>query len=315
MGEWSKKIGEQGENIVKYFFEELVGFQNIYRSGIEIPCSFSERHKKDNAKQRLTHGIDGLISYACPLVEELLEIGVVSVKYSVDKYPSDPKSKFKDWFIELAYTMRCFSNSDEYHKVNASISDVSDTSISGLLIWLSNSEEDKNRNVLPDISNSTFSGNELIYDKIIVVDNARMNFLFNLIQPIKNSFGEKNFDFVYHKTGMNNTLSQRFSFGKKLPIQYISSDIIPIRLTKGDDIFLVIGTRDNFNPDDLLRLIALSKEFNHLEATSKTLISFPDYNKLIHEDIVKSVLAQISNNSSYINQIEVVKHDFDFRNL
>ena len=314
MGEWSKKIGEQGENIVKYFFEELIGFKDIYRTGISIPCSFSEQHKKEKAKKRLTHGIDGLVSYSCPLVKELLEIEVVSVKYTADKYPSNLKDKIKDWFVELTYTMKCFSNSEVYQSINSSISDVSDTSVSGLLFWLSNNDEHKEFNILPEIANSTFSGNELVYDKIIVVDNARMNFLFNLIQPIKNIFGEDNFDFVYHKTGMNNAITQRLSFGKKLPVQYISSDIIPIRITKNDDVILVIGSRDDFEKNDLLRLIALSKEFNHLEATSKTLISFPDYNKLVHHDIVTSVLAQIEN-LSYKNQIEVVRHDFDFRNL
>jgi hypothetical protein len=314
MGEWSKKIGEQGENIVKYFFEELIGFKDIYRTGVSIPCSYSDQHKKEKAKQRLTHGIDGLVSYNCPLIEELLEIGVISVKYTADKYPSDLKGKFKDWFVELAYTMKCFSNSEEYQNINSTVSDVSDTTVSGLLFWLSNSDEHKEFNILSEISNSTFSGSELVYDKIIVVDNARMNFLFNLIQPIKNIFKEENFDFVYHKTGMNNAITQNLSFGKKLPIQYISADVIPIRLTKGDDVILVIGSRDNFDKNDLLKLIALSKEFNHLEATSKTLISFPDYNKLEHQDIVKSVLAQIEN-LLYKNQIEVVRHDFDFRNL
>lgn len=314
MGEWSRKIGEQGESIVKYFFEEIIGFKNNYRTGIEVPCSFSDQHKKKKAKQRLTHGIDGLISYACPLVEELLEIGIVSVKYTADKYPSNVKGKFKEWFVELAYTMKCFSNSDGYQKINSSASGVSDTTISGLLFWLSNNEEHKDHNILPDISNSTFSADQLVYDKIIVVDNARMNFLFNLIQPIKNVFGTDNFDYVYHKTGMNSGITQNLSFGKKLPIEYISSDVIPIRLIKDDKIILLIGTRDNFDRDDFLRLIAFSKEFNHLEATSKTLISFPDYNKLTHNDIVISVLAQIEN-LSYKNQIEVIKHDFDFRNI
>lgn len=314
MGEWSKKIGEQGEDIVKYFFEELIGFKNIYRTGVSIPCSYSDQHKKEKAKQRLTHGIDGLVSYTSPLVEELLEIGVVSVKYTADKYPSDLKSKFKDWFVELAYTMKCFSNSETYQEINSTTSNVSDTMVSGLLFWLSNDEEHKDFNVLPEIANSTFSGNELVYDKIIVIDNARMNFLFNLIQPIKNIFGDDNFDYVYHKTGMNHSITQSLSFGKELPLQYISSNIIPIRLIKNDNIILVIGTRDDFDKNDLLRLIALSKEFNHLEATSKTLISFPDYNKLKHQDMVKSVLAQIDN-LPFKNQIEVIKHDFDFRNI
>ena len=84
MGEWSKKIGEQGENIVKYFFEELIGFKDVYRTGVSIHCSYSDQHKKEKAKQRLTHGIDGLVSYSCPLIEELLEIeGQIQLRFLV----------------------------------------------------------------------------------------------------------------------------------------------------------------------------------------------------------------------------------------
>lgn len=315
MGEWSKKIGEQGENIVEYFFENIIGYKNIYRSGLSIKCSYNDEHKRERAKgDRNTHGVDGLVSYNCPLVDELLEIGIVSSKFTNDKYPNNPKVTFKEYFIELAYTIRCFKNSEVYKEINSSATNVSDTTTTGLLFWLSNNDESIGQDLITEISNTTIRESGLIYDKIIVVDNARMEFLCNLIVNVKNVFGEQNVDFIYPKTGMNNISSQKKSFGKKMPLQFISSNIIPIRIVKGSDVYLLIGSRDNFNEEDLRMIIGLSKEFNHLEATTKTIITFPDYNKMKHTDTVKKVLGQ-SASENYISQISVSKDDFDFRNL
>ena len=314
MGEWSKKIGEQGEDIVKYFFEELIGYKNNYRNNLTLKCSYSDDHKKKDADKRLTHGIDGLVSYKCPLIDELLEIGIISSKYSFEIYPPKPKDKFKEHFVELAHTIRCFYNSDFYNDINSKTSNVTDTKVTGILVWLSNNDECKNKNIIPEISDTQLAGLNLVYDKILVVDNSRMEFLFDVIQPLKTIFGNENIDFVYPKTGMNLSMVQDNSFGKKLPLQLICSNVIPIRIDNKKQTILLLGVRDDFNENNLLKLISLSKEFNHLEATTKTIISFPDYNKLKHLESVKKVLSQLEN-LNYSDQIEVVKHDFDFRNL
>lgn len=314
MGEWSKKIGEQGEDIVKYFFEELIGYRNSYRTNISIDCNHSDDHKKKGSDKRLTHGVDGLVSYKSPLFDELLEIGIISSKYTFDKYPNKPKETFKDFFVELAFTIKCFLHSPNYREINSSTSNVSDTTITGVLFYLSNNEESRSQDLVQEIADTSFQSYNLAYDKILVVDNSRMEFLFNLIQPIKNGFGNDNYEFIYPKTGMNNSMTQNNSFGKKLPLQYLCSNIIPIRIKEGNNTILLIGTRDKFDENDLLKIIGLSKEFNHLEATTKTIISFPDYNKLTHSETVKKVLAQLES-VDYSDQIEVVKHDFDFRNV
>lgn len=315
MGEWSKKIGEQGENIVKYFFEEIIGFKNIYRSGVNLTCSYKEEHKREKAKgDRQTHGVDGLVNYNCPLVDELLEIGIISSKFTNDKYPANSKVTFKEYFIELAYTIRCFKNSEHYKAINSNASNVSDTTTTGLLFWLSNNDESIGQDLIKDIANTTIRESGLVYDKIIIIDNSRMEFLCNFIINVKNIFGEHNCDFVYPKTGMNNISSQKNSFGKKMPLQFIGSNIIPMRIKKDKEVYLIMGVRDRFNEENFKQLIGLSKEFNLLEATTKTIISFPDFNKTKHSDLVTKVLSE-SAGESYISQIHVTKHDFDFRNL
>ena len=47
MGEWSKKIGEYGENVVERFLS-VIGW-NEPQKGIEIKCSSQEGSHKNNA--------------------------------------------------------------------------------------------------------------------------------------------------------------------------------------------------------------------------------------------------------------------------
>lgn len=63
MGEWSKSIGEKGENIVKFLFEDILNFNSLIENE-SIDCIKNTKHKDKKAKSnRKTHGIDGLISY------------------------------------------------------------------------------------------------------------------------------------------------------------------------------------------------------------------------------------------------------------
>ena len=57
MGEWSKKIGEHGENIVEKFLS-IIGWLEPVK-GITMPCSMlNGEHKKRKGESVKTHGID-----------------------------------------------------------------------------------------------------------------------------------------------------------------------------------------------------------------------------------------------------------------
>ena len=109
MGEWSKKVGEEGERVAEDFLR-LVGWGSA-QHGVEMPCARPEAHKRADAGRK-THGIDYLLACKSPLGDGLGQNLVVSVKYSAEGYPPSPKGTFKAHFTDLAHTLECFRNSE-----------------------------------------------------------------------------------------------------------------------------------------------------------------------------------------------------------
>ena len=84
MGEWSKKIGEYGENVVEKFLSTIGWCEPL--KGITMQCSMlNGEHKNDKGESVKTHGIDFLYSYINPLVDGQLNNIVISSKYSSPK--------------------------------------------------------------------------------------------------------------------------------------------------------------------------------------------------------------------------------------
>ncbi|MEZ4811102.1 MAG: hypothetical protein R2819_12145 [Allomuricauda sp.] len=314
MGEYSKEIGERGEEIVEYLFKDLLGYP-YYRTNLSIDCSYELDHSIKKGKKRKTHGIDGLVSYKNPLENTVLDIGVISVKYTKDKYPNSPRSKFRDFFKELAWTIQCFGHTDLKSGIESKASDIDKTTITGVLFWLSDNENSKNADLLPEISKSQFEGDELLFDKILFVDNSRLAFIFNVLEILKNKYGRESLDFVYPRTGRNIFPEHNEGFGKYFPMDFFAYDILPIRInTINEGVLFALICRKPFDEDELIQIIGLAKSFNHLEATTKTIIGFPDYNKLSNSDSVNSILMEFVDDS-FRSQIEIVNYNLDFRNI
>ena len=110
MGEYSKVIGEIGENIVDNFLN-LIGWNNI-ESNLTLPCQKPVKHAKDDSKQRNTHGIDVLFTYKTPLEQNTIQNIIISVKHTANSYPNNPKSKFKEHIQDLVQTLECFRYSE-----------------------------------------------------------------------------------------------------------------------------------------------------------------------------------------------------------
>jgi hypothetical protein len=106
MGEWSKKVGEKGEEIVADFLE-LIGWAD-YQNGLELPCVLTEEHGA-SGKQRRTHGIDFLFSYETPLNTATIDNIVISAKFTSVAYDT---SDFKSHISDLANT----NSSDSFLK-------------------------------------------------------------------------------------------------------------------------------------------------------------------------------------------------------
>lgn len=134
MGEWSKSVGEKGEFIVKFIFENILNF-NSPQENPSIDCVMGLKHKKANAKSNWSsHGIDGLMRYKSLVEDYSLDIGIISSKYVGGNYPSNPSALFKSHIKDLAQTIECFYNSKLNNKIKQSYNGVNKTEIFGILV-------------------------------------------------------------------------------------------------------------------------------------------------------------------------------------
>ncbi|MCU0416330.1 MAG: hypothetical protein MUE33_04000 [Cytophagaceae bacterium] len=311
MGEWSKSIGEKGEKIVKFIFEDILNYNSLQENN-SINCNRGTKHKDPSAKNnKTTHGIDGLVTYKCPLEDYTLDIGVISSKYIGGEYPNYPSTLFKSHIKDLAYTLECFNYSKEKSNLNQSFTGVNKTDIFGILVWLSNTSP-INFSLASIVSNVQIE-NDLVFDKIILLDNNKVNFLYESIFRTKENFGVANVDFVYHNSGLNYTSIHENSFGKIFPLNYLYSDIIPLRIENGKDIELRIFINDDFSETQFSQILNFAKNFDHLNSIDKTVLYFKTYDYLTNDNSIKQML---SNFSTYVlnENLIVKKFPSDFRN-
>lgn len=311
MGEWSKTVGEKGEKVVDFLFKEILGYNSVTPNET-IKCNKGTKHKSKTAKgDKTTHGVDALISTKSPVEDQLLEIAVISSKYTADEYPNNPKTKFKEHFEDLAFTLECFKNSKLYSETNFKFSGVTRTEITGILVWLSDKSAG-NYEIIPKVSNLQLDS-DLIFDKIIVIDNNRIDFLYQTVFKAKEKFSHKNVQFVYHNSGLNNINLNSIRYGDFLPINYIFSDIIPLRIVNNNEVEFHIFCKDNFSNKNLSLLLSFAKNFDHLSLANKTILSFPDYNELHHKGSIESELSKFP--KFILNQnLAIRKYLSDFRN-
>lgn len=310
MGEWSKSIGEKGEKIVKFVFEEILEFNSLIEN-TSIECNKGEKHKDKKAKKnKSTHGIDGLIYLESQIEDGLLDTAVISSKYTIN-YPKNPKSLFKSHLKDLAYTIECFKNSKINSEINQKFNSVTKTELTGILVWLSNGD-DVNFNLNSTVNNITID-NQLIFDKIILLDNSKVNFLFQSIYRAKETYGRENVSFVYHNSSLNYNYQQSLTYGKTFPINYFYSDIIPMRVEHNNSIFLILFINDDFSSENFSQLLSFAKTFDHLNSIEKTIISYKNFDNLINEKSIKDTLVSFQNYTLEKN-LFVKKFPIDFRN-
>ena len=310
MGEWSKSIGERGEKIVKFVFEEILEFNSLIE-GTSIECNKGEQHKDKQAKKnKSTHGMDGLIYLESQIEDGLLDTVVISSKYTI-KYPENSKSLFKSHLKDLAFTIECFKNSKINSEINQRFNTVTKTELTGILVWLSN-DDDINFNLNSKVNNITID-NQLIFDKIILLDNNKVNFLFQSIYRAKETYGKENVSFVYHNSSLNYSSQQSLTYGKTFPINYLYSDIIPMRVEHNNSIFLILFINDDFSLENFSQLLSFAKTFDHLNSIEKTIISYKNFDSLLNEKSIKDVLVNFQNYNLEKN-LFVKKFPIDFRN-
>jgi hypothetical protein len=304
MGEKSKLIGEYGEKSVKNFLK-LIGWRDSHNN-IEFKCS-NENHKKK------THGLDFFFTYKSPLVDLVLKRVHISVKFTDKPYPNSPNSKFKEFYNDLASSIECFKISPESREITSSIKNYSRTEEIGVLFWLSNDEESYD-DLISKIASAKLS-TEYNFNSLFVVDNKRIEFIYNCLNYSSSKFKDLDISFFYPNTGKNIIPTIKSDFGKILPVEYINSSIIPLRLEDktNNKTTLALFTIEPFSTEDLERLISLSKELSK-SWSSEILILFPDYNELRNLKDVKIAKGYFEE-ENFTKNITVKSYKEDFKSL
>lgn len=302
MGEFSKRIGDVGEEIVVDFLA-LVGWHQPVRN-FDIPSIDPEKHAKNS------HGIDGYFHYKSPMISRTLENILISVKYSKDKYPNAPVEKFKSYYRDLAMAIESFKKSEIRAKTINNRSDFETTFDRGVIFWL-NDVDDDSVDILEKLSKLE-TPKDFNHDGIFLVDNKKVEFFFKAIEFAKRKYSGKEIQFTYFSTDLNND-NETPKNGSIMPIQYLGSNILPMRVqTDSEKNTLILCSRENFEEDELIKLIGLAKNIT-ANYQSNTIIAFPDYNRLQHEQLVNNAKL-ILEESSFTNTLSVENFNPNFRN-
>ncbi|MBD1916870.1 MULTISPECIES: hypothetical protein [Cyanophyceae] len=313
MGEWSRRIGEVGEEIVGEFLD-LIGWGNS-QQGLTLPCMMGPRHGTASAS-RHTHGIDYFFSYASELSNRTLHHLVISVKYSDDPYPGNPSSKFKEHFYDLAKAIECFRRSEIKRLASREFYGVDDSKDIGVLFWLTNSQSNENASdsilLRVDASRSLEKFN---YGTIYLVENSRVSFIYDVMKYLAREQPTADLEFFYPQTGKNYNSIDSISSGKVLPVEFINSRVLPLKLSnkKYESKTFVLATIDEFDVDCLKRLMGLAHTLSS-NLASNVMILFPDFDRLHHENDVRSAKSSFRDND-FVSDVRVSSYRANFRNL
>lgn len=313
MGEWSKRVGENGERIVDEFLE-LIGWVRPVR-GIDIPSINPQKHKRLGSKGgRKTHGIDFLFRYRSNLISNTLVNVLISSKATNDPYPSNPKSDFKDYFVDIAQALESFPKS-AIKQDGVDMNGIDQVYDYGVVFWTSNDRSNSKNDIISQVSSAKLP-TDYDYNGIFLVDNRRAAFVYNALLYAKNTGQGAKVDFVYFKTGYNDA-PEVTEYGSVMPIQYLNSSILPLRISYPADsnkATLMIAVIDEFDHDTFSRVLGMAKSIA-ISFQANTIICFPEYNGLEMENTANTVIQNFGNDGTgFFENLTIDSLNLDFRN-
>ncbi|WP_009959055.1 hypothetical protein [Verrucomicrobium spinosum] len=294
MGEKSKNVGDQGEELVKGFLQKI-GWSPV-ADGFDIECEFSQQHKgKGSSSPRSTHGIDLAFTYPCPLVPELRRNILISVKNSSEDDTKNRSSTVKSDIIDLGTALKCFKRSPERREMNSAGEGAIRSEDYGILFKL-NKDPDNTKSFLGESG-----GRERVdlegWDPIYLIENARYDFVDRVMAYAAAMAGSVKPSFVLTKTSLNVAADQRKSSSPLLPIQNLIGGPIAMRLDPAGTSIqgepsLALFSNETFDLECFRRLASLAYELS--SNWVQVLIVFPDFQEVKHGPLVKQALVGLA---------------------
>jgi hypothetical protein len=305
MAEKSKNNGEYGEKMVSNFLSLIGVSPTTIMKGVDVECNNNHKHKT-SIRERNTHGVDFIYHYSCPLINDTQQFVLVSSKFN-EKY-TNPVQKFKGFLNDLAMALECFKDSPQKKNVKDNRVAIKQK-YSGVVFWLDGeATQDDMIEKLTDLR----IDKQLDFDTIHLVDNKRIDFIFAAINNAKNEFDKYKFSFIVPATPYNSQYINKKSVSDFLPVQYINTSVLALKMESLTESILILNSIDEFDEDHLLKLVNLSHLLNESWA-QKIYILFPSYSSQRMDEKVRSTLSKYSE-TDYTKKIVVNSYNKTIRN-
>ncbi len=307
MAEVSKKRGEFGEEIVEQLLS-LIGWQPNMK-GVDIGCISPIEHAV-STKNRTTHGVDFIYHYDSPFFNDTHDFVLVSSKFN-DEYPSNPVAKFKSHIKDIAFAIECFKKSP----IKNSLSKFEKSNkYTGVIFWLDNGKDKEYDDVIERLTDFRVE-DEVDFESIYLVDNKRADFLYQTLNYTSHFFKKSTIEFLIPNTGHNNTVKTRKSSSSVLPVQYINSSVLPLKVIQKDGAqeTLVLSMIDEFEEGHLQHLMSLAQKLTE-GWSNQVFLLYPKYVKDSFGDIVEKAKLEFAD-QTFVRKIQVGSYMPDFRNV
>lgn len=305
MGELSKLTGEFGENIVQGFLN-LIGWMRPI-TNIDIDCVFPEKHRSEGAtRNRSKHGIDFVVTQIDNLLEpDTQDTLVISAKYR--EYGKDIQKDTRKYIEELLQAMECIVENENIggQRINTSIRKVE---YMGIIFSLSPTE-DINRDIISELKD--FRAIEGAPFPVYIVDNYRISFIFRVLDFARREFGNGTIHYFYINTGFNYVNHE--NSGPAMPVQYINSSVLPLKVKKDNEEILVLAMIDGFDESTFRGDVSRAQSLTHGWG-NRIILAYPDYQARKHQQVVQTVL-QSFKDTNFAEKVVVKCFDWNFRSL
>jgi hypothetical protein len=167
---------------------------------------------------------------------------VISAKYTLGPYPSNPSSKFKEHFLDLAKTMECFKGSEIRQSSNNQFSGIDEAKEIGVLFWLSNNPSGTG-DVIQRIANVR-NLDQYNYDSIYGADDqSSYEIAYGIEMYIKSVDGFSGDGNFMSKFGIEIRDQVIFSMAQRIFNQEVGTYTTQVRPNEGDLIYFPLNKK------------------------------------------------------------------------